>query len=150
MDSAPAGRLRSPCLAPRPPFLMIDRIGHVDRKARSLVALRDLTFDDPFLTRQRRGPPLYPAVLLVEMIGQAILSLLNVFPQPRWRTAPPAGLLTRIGRAEFLAAAAPRAELVAEARLIDVDEFHLRGAGRVHIGSTLLALASLEIVNAAA
>ena len=87
----PAGRLRSPCLAHRPPFLMIDRIGHVDRKARSLVALRDLTFDDPFLTRQRRGPPLYPAVLLVEMIGQAILSLLNVFPQPGWRTAPAAG-----------------------------------------------------------
>ncbi len=54
----------------RYPFLLIDRVVEVERKRR-IVALKNVTFNEPFFQGHFPDYPIMPGVLLVEAIAQA-------------------------------------------------------------------------------
>jgi 3-hydroxyacyl-[acyl-carrier-protein] dehydratase len=59
----------------RYPFLLIDRVLEVDRKKR-IVALKNVTANEPFFTGHFPGRPIMPGVLIIEAMAQAGATLL--------------------------------------------------------------------------
>src|SRR5882762_3322803 len=54
----------------RYPFLLIDRVIELERKKR-IVALKNVTFNEPFFNGHFPGVPIMPGVLIIEAIAQA-------------------------------------------------------------------------------
>lgn len=54
----------------RYPFLLIDRVVEIERKKR-IVALKNVTMNEPFFQGHFPGVPVMPGVLVVEAIAQA-------------------------------------------------------------------------------
>ena len=54
----------------RYPFLLIDRVIDIDRKKR-IVAIKNVTVNEPFFTGHFPNYPIMPGVLIVEAIAQA-------------------------------------------------------------------------------
>jgi len=54
----------------RYPFLLIDRVIELERKKR-IVALKNVTFNEPFFQGHFPDKPIMPGVLIVEAIAQA-------------------------------------------------------------------------------
>ena len=90
MDSTPAS-LQTPVKVPmdvveiqrilphRYPFLMIDRVVEVERMQR-IVAIKNVTINEPWFHGHFPGHPLMPGVLIIEAMAQAggVLLLLEV------------------------------------------------------------------------
>lgn len=54
----------------RYPFLLIDRVIEIERKKR-IVALKNITINEPYFAGHFPGYPIMPGVLMVEAIAQA-------------------------------------------------------------------------------
>ena len=54
----------------RPPFLLIDRIEELE-PGQKIVALKNVTMNEPFFTGHFPGHPVMPGVLIIEAMAQA-------------------------------------------------------------------------------
>ncbi|MBM3451027.1 MAG: 3-hydroxyacyl-ACP dehydratase FabZ [Armatimonadetes bacterium] len=63
----------------RYPFLMVDRVRHVDLDAGHIVALKNVTMNEQYFVGHVPGHPVMPGVLIVEGLAQAggILTLMK-------------------------------------------------------------------------
>src|SRR6202035_1385231 len=77
-EPAPAGLKAGPLdinqiqaiLPHRYPFLLIDRVLEIERK-KKIVAIKNVTINEPFFTGHFPGYPIMPGVLIVEAMAQA-------------------------------------------------------------------------------
>jgi len=127
------------------PFLLIDRIVELDRKKR-IVAIKNVTINEPFFAGHFPGMPVMPGVLIVEAMAQAGGVLLFTEVEDRESKLV---LFTGIERAKFRRPVVPGDQL-----RIEVDVRVWRGnAGRMegaaYVGDKLAAeaLVSCRLVN---
>ena len=72
----------------RYPLLLIDRVLELKRKE-SIVAIKNVTINEPFFNGHFPGLPIMPGVLIVEAIAQAGGALLLTEVEVKgWRTVP--------------------------------------------------------------
>lgn len=129
------------------PFLLIDRIIDLDRKKR-IVAIKNVTINEPFFAGHFPGAPVMPGVLIVEAMAQAGGVLLFTEVEDRDSKLV---LFTGIERAKFRRPVVPGDQL-----RIEVDVRVWRGnAGRMegaaYVGDKLAAeaLVSCRLVDRA-
>ena len=127
------------------PFLLIDRIVDLDRKKR-IVAIKNVTINEPFFAGHFPGMPVMPGVLIVEAMAQAGGVLLFTEVEDRESKLV---LFTGIERAKFRRPVVPGDQL-----RIEVDVRVWRGnagrmEGRAYVGDKLAAeaLVSCRLVN---
>ncbi len=101
----------------RDPFLLVDRVDHVDREAATIVCTYDLDRATPVLEGHFPRRPMWPGVLQVEAIGQAGICLVNLLSGAGDRGEEPSFILTQILGAEFVRPVTPggSVEIVARA-----------------------------------
>ena len=107
----------------RYPFLLIDRVIHITRTKR-IVAIKNVSVNEPFFVGHFPGTPIMPGVLVVEAMAQAggVLLLIE-FPDREHKLL----LFTGIERAKFRRPVTPGDQL-----RIEVDVLVWRGnAGRM-------------------
>lgn len=126
----------------REPFLLIDEVTAVDHQARTIAGIRCVRGDDPVFTGHFPGDPVYPGVLLVEMVGQLALCLAPFLTES---AEPPRVRAVRILHALFLEAVRPEDRLTLFAAFIDDDGLTTYAAGQVYRGDLLCALAVQEV-----
>jgi 3-hydroxyacyl-[acyl-carrier-protein] dehydratase len=85
-DSAPHGVVMDieeiqRILPHRPPFLLVDRVVHVEPGVR-LVAWKGVTMNEPFFVGHFPGKPVMPGVLILEALAQAcaLLAMRSLAP----------------------------------------------------------------------
>jgi 3-hydroxyacyl-[acyl-carrier-protein] dehydratase len=107
----------------RYPFLLIDRVTHITRTKR-IVAIKNVTVNEPFFVGHFPATPIMPGVLVVEAMAQAGgVLLLTEFPDREQKLL----LFTGIERAKFRRPVTPGDQL-----RIEVDVLVWRGnAGRM-------------------
>jgi 3-hydroxyacyl-[acyl-carrier-protein] dehydratase len=103
----------------RYPFLLIDRVVEFE-PAKRLVAIKNVTFNEPFFQGHFPGYPIMPGVLVIEAMAQAgaIIMMFNI-PDRETKLA----VFTGIERAKFRRPVSPGDQLRIE---VDVLQFKSR------------------------
>ena len=113
----------------RYPFLLIDRVVEFERGKR-LVAIKNVTMNEPFFQGHFPGHPLMPGVLIVEAMAQAgAIIMLNEIPDRDKKLA----VFTGIEKAKFRRPITPGDQVRIE---VNVLAFRSR-AGRIQGSATV-------------
>src|ERR1039457_3275633 len=81
----------------RYPFLLIDRVVEFER-AKRLVAIKNVTFNEPFFQGHFPGYPIMPGVLVIEAMAQSgAIIMMSEIPDREKKLA----VFTGIARAKF-------------------------------------------------
>ena len=98
----------------RYPFLLVDRVLEME-EGRRIVALKNVTFNEPFFQGHFPGNPIMPGVLVVEAMAQAgAVLLLHGRPESRGKVVYFAG----IDRAKFRRPVVPGDQLQLELEVL--------------------------------
>jgi len=117
----------------RHPFLLIDRIVEVERKKR-IVAIKNVTINEPFFTGHFPHYPIMPGVLVVESIAQAGgVLLLSEVPDRESKLM----VFTGIERAKFRRPVVPGDQLRIEVTVINWRPRAVRMQGLVTVDGKL-------------
>jgi 3-hydroxyacyl-[acyl-carrier-protein] dehydratase len=123
----------------RYPFLMIDRIVEFERQKR-VVAIKNVTINEPFFQGHFPGAPIMPGVLVIEAMAQAgAVLMLSELPDREKKLA----VFTGIDNAKFRKQIVPGDQLRIE---VDVLSFRTRAgrmAGRATIDGKVACEATL-------
>ena len=135
----------------RPPFLLLDQIHAVDLAARAAVGRRRIDPEDPVLAGHFPGDPIYPGVLMIEMMGQLGLCLHHLCHAGRTSVTqedrPRPVRLLKLHHALFMAEARPTDDLTIISTLAEEGGGYTETlAGQVLKGDTILAMAIMEAI----
>lgn len=123
----------------RYPFLLIDRVVEFERTKR-VVAIKNVTINEPFFQGHFPGAPIMPGVLIIEAMAQAgALLMLNEMEDRENKLA----VFTGIDDAKFRASVTPGDQLRLE---IDVLSFRTRAGkmvGKAFVDGKLACQATL-------
>jgi len=123
----------------RYPFLLVDRVLELEEGKR-IVALKNVTFNEPFFQGHFPGNPIMPGVLVVEAMAQAgAVLLLHSRPESRGKVVYFAG----IDKAKFRRPVVP-----GDAVRLQVEVLKLRSRtclmrGEAYVGESLVAEAEI-------
>ena len=119
----------------RYPFLLIDRILELERKKR-IVALKNVTVNEPFFQGHFPGNPIMPGVLTVEAMAQAgAVLLLTEFPDRNEKLV----FFTGIEKARFRKPIIPGDQLRIEVVVLAWRSIAGRMDGKCFVGDKLVA-----------
>jgi 3-hydroxyacyl-[acyl-carrier-protein] dehydratase len=112
----------------RYPLLLIDRVLEIKRRER-IVALKNVTINEPFFTGHFPGLPIMPGVLIIEAMAQAGGALLLTEVEDRKDKVV---LFTGIERAKFRRPVSPGDQLRLEAQVIGWRAMPRMTAAKIH------------------
>ncbi|MGZ4813072.1 MAG: 3-hydroxyacyl-ACP dehydratase FabZ [Terriglobales bacterium] len=114
----------------RYPFLLIDRVVDLTRKER-IVALKNVTINEPFFQGHFPGYPIMPGVLMVEAIAQAGGALLLTEIADREQSLM---VFSGIERARFRRPVVPGDQLRIEVTVLAWRRNAVRMEGKIFVG----------------
>jgi 3-hydroxyacyl-[acyl-carrier-protein] dehydratase len=124
----------------RYPFLLLDRVIEVVPKQR-IVAIKNVTINEPFFQGHFPGYPLMPGVLMVEAMAQAGgVLLLTEVPDRAGKLI----VFTGIERAKFRKPVTPGDQLRIEVDVLAFRRNVARIDGKIYVGDKLVAEAVLS------
>lgn len=133
----------------RYPFLLIDRVLETSGDGTHLVAVKNVTFNEPFFQGHFPGKPIMPGVLQLEILAQACgLMCLDVLP-PEETSIPDDGLdtiLTTIDSAKFRRMVTPGDTLRIETWLVAKKGAMARGRGEITVDGRKTVEATLSFM----
>jgi 3-hydroxyacyl-[acyl-carrier-protein] dehydratase len=121
------------------PFLMIDRVIDITRRER-IVAIKNVTMNEPFFAGHFPNLPIMPGVLIVEAIAQAGGALLLTEVEDR---ADKLMVFTGIERARFRRPVVPGDQLRIEVEVKAWRVSAVRMEGKVFVGDKRVAEATV-------
>jgi 3-hydroxyacyl-[acyl-carrier-protein] dehydratase/UDP-3-O-[3-hydroxymyristoyl] N-acetylglucosamine deacetylase/3-hydroxyacyl-[acyl-carrier-protein] dehydratase len=132
------------------PFLLVDRVKEL-QPGRSIVALKNVSVNEPFFQGHFPDRKIMPGVLIVEAIAQAGgILLFHSIPDPEHKFV----VLSKIINAKFRRPVVPGDQLMLEAEILKLKSrfCHLKGRATVEgevaaEGELIAALLDLEDVN---
>ena len=124
----------------RYPFLLIDRVLEIERK-KKIVAIKNVTANEPFFAGHFPGNPIMPGVLTVEAMAQAGATLLLTEIQDRDNKLV---VFTGIEKARFRHPVVPGDQLRIEVEVLAWRSIAGRMGGKVFVDGKLVAEATIS------
>ena len=100
----------------RYPFLLVDRVIEID-PGKSIVAIKNVTINEPFFQGHFPGHPVMPGVLIVEAMAQTAGLLTQISAKLEGLGGSPLFYLVKVDNARFSAVVAPGDQLRLEVSL---------------------------------
>lgn len=127
------------------PFLLIDRVLEVERKKR-ILALKNVSVNEPFFSGHFPGQPIMPGVLIVEAMAQAGGALLLTEVPDRHGKLM---VFTGIERAKFRRPVVPGDQLRIEVEVVVWRTTAVKMLGKAHVDGKLAceAVISCRLVD---
>jgi 3-hydroxyacyl-[acyl-carrier-protein] dehydratase len=125
----------------RYPFLLIDRVVEIARKER-IVAIKNVTINEPFFQGHFPGHPIMPGVLVVEAMAQAGATLLLAEMSPEHRKNSLA-VFTGIEKAKFRRPVTPGDQLRIVVEVTAWRHNAGRMLGKAYVGDKVATEATL-------
>jgi 3-hydroxyacyl-[acyl-carrier-protein] dehydratase len=123
----------------RYPFLLIDRIVEFER-AKRVVALKNVTINEPHFQGHFPGAPVMPGVLVIEAMAQAgAVLMLSEIPDRENKLA----MFTGIDGAKFRAQVVPGDQLRIEVEVLNFRSRAGRMLGRAYVDGKMACEATL-------
>jgi 3-hydroxyacyl-[acyl-carrier-protein] dehydratase len=119
----------------RYPFLLIDRVVEIERKQR-IVALKNVTINEPFFQGHFSGFPIMPGVLMVEAMAQAGGALLLTEVPDRDNKLM---VFTGIERARFRRPVTPGDQVKIVVEVLAWRSTAVRMEGKAYLGDKVAA-----------
>lgn len=130
------------CIPHRPPFLLVDKVTHVDYHPEvigsEILALKNISIDEPVFEGHFPGEPIFPGVLIIEAMAQAMAILMS-YGQDGF-TVP---LLGRIKNAKFKSPVYPGNQLVLSSLITKYRKPNVLGLTKAFVDDKLVAEAEL-------
>lgn len=131
----------------RDPFLLLDAVDRFDPEGRHASATRRIDPGDPVFRGHFPGAPVYPGVLLLEMMGQLGLCLNALLQRESDPEAGPASLrLVKIHGAVFPGEVRPGDTLTLLAHVIEPGDYTVPCVSQVVCGAEVRAAAVQEVL----
>lgn len=129
----------------RYPFLLIDRVIEIERKKR-IVAIKNVTVNEPYFAGHFPGYPIMPGVLMVEAVAQAGGALLLTEIPDRDQKLM---VFTGIERAKFRKPVTPGDQLRIEVDVLAWRTTAVKMQGNVWVGDKLAceAVVTCQLVS---
>jgi 3-hydroxyacyl-[acyl-carrier-protein] dehydratase len=134
------------CIPHRYPFLLIDRVLEMEPNKR-IVAIKNVTINEPFFQGHFPGQPIMPGVLLIEAMAQA-WGILAISSTGQKVTSADI-LFIGIDKARFRRPVLPGDQVRFELEGISVKRLISKFRGRAYVDSALVAEAELMATMAA-
>lgn len=126
----------------RYPFLLIDRVIEFD-PGKSITAIKNVTFNEPFFQGHFPGAPVMPGVLIIEAMAQAGgLVLLGTIEDPQTKIM----LFTGIDKAKFRRPVVPGDTLKLKMTLLKLRSRLCRLWGEAYVDDKLVAEAEVSSI----
>jgi len=125
----------------RYPFLMIDRILHIEGSQR-VVGLKNVTVNEPYFQGHFPGDPIMPGVLIIEALAQVGGVLLSQELEHKGKVA----VLLSLDKVKFRRPVRPGDQLLLEAETIRVRGPMGHVKGRARVGDELAAEAEIKFI----
>jgi beta-hydroxyacyl-ACP dehydratase FabZ len=123
----------------RYPFLLVDRVLELE-EGRRIVALKNVTFNEPFFQGHFPGNPIMPGVLVVEAMAQAgAVLLLHSRPESRGKVVYFAG----IDKAKFRRPVVPGDSVRLQVEVLKLRSRTCLMRGEAYVGEQLVAEAEI-------
>ncbi len=130
----------------RYPFLLIDRVLECT-PGKSILALKNVTFNEPFFTGHFPGRPVMPGVLILEAMAQAT-ALLAFGAEAEVRAPDTFYYLVGVDKARFKKPVVPGDQLRIEARMVREIRAIVRFDAAVRVDGRLVASAEIMATQA--
>jgi 3-hydroxyacyl-[acyl-carrier-protein] dehydratase len=126
----------------RYPFLLIDRVLELEKGR--VLALKNVTFNEPFFQGHFPGVPVMPGVLIIEAMAQsaAVLALTEVNADPSLLF-----MLTGIDKVRFRRRVIPGDQLKLEVKILKYHRPLWRMSGRASVDGEVAAEAELSAME---
>jgi 3-hydroxyacyl-[acyl-carrier-protein] dehydratase len=132
----------------RAPFLLIDKITHLNVAKKLIGGVRHIDAEDPILQGHFPGNPIYPGVLQIEMVAQLGLCLayfmINGTEQVAVDSRPVMAMVTKVQHVAFHSPIFPKQHIAIYAQIIDYDGIIGTMIGQLYFGSQLCSYVILE------
>jgi 3-hydroxyacyl-[acyl-carrier-protein] dehydratase len=123
----------------RYPFLLVDRVLEMDPRRR-IVAIKNVTINEPFFPGHFPGAPILPGVLIIEAMAQAgAVLLLHDMPDRQNKLV----YFTGIDKARFRRAVVPGDQLRLTLEVIKLRSRTCKMHGQAHVEGQLAAEADI-------
>lgn len=120
------------------PFLLVDKIVSKDQK--TIVAIKNITYDQPFFAGHFPGDPIMPGVLQLEAMAQAGgVLILSTVPDPENYST----YFLKIDNAKFKDKVVPGDTLVMKMELLDIRRGICTMTGKAFVGDKLVSEAEM-------
>ncbi|MHC1738229.1 MAG: bifunctional UDP-3-O-[3-hydroxymyristoyl] N-acetylglucosamine deacetylase/3-hydroxyacyl-ACP dehydratase [Ignavibacteriaceae bacterium] len=119
----------------RYPFLMVDKIIHLDMD-KKVIGVKSVTVNEPFFPGHFPGQPVMPGVLIIESMAQTGgILLLNVFPNPEEKLV----YFMQINNAKFRKPVVPGDQLYLEVEMVNKKSKTVMMSGKAYVNDQLVA-----------
>lgn len=120
------------------PFLLVDKI--ISKDDRTIVAVKNITYDQPFFAGHFPGDPIMPGVLQLEAMAQAGgVLILSTVPDPENYST----YFLKIDNAKFKDKVVPGDTLVMKMELLDIRRGICTMTGKAFVGEKLVSEAEM-------
>lgn len=132
----------------RYPFLLVDKV--IELKAdKSIIAIKNITINEPVFTGHFPGNPIFPGVMIVEALAQAA-GLLSFKSRNRTLEDGYVYYLAGTDKSKFKRSVVPGDQLRLEIDVVNIRTGWMKASGKAYVGedlacSTLLTCAEQKV-----
>lgn len=117
------------------PFLLVDRVVEFEANKR-IVAIKNVTINEPQFTGHFPGTPVFPGVLIVEALAQAS-GILAFKSRNRTLDAGYIYYLAGTDKTKFKRSVVPGDQLRLEVEIVNLRSHWMKASGKAYVGDNL-------------